>query len=144
VQSLENQVNQKKNEIISAIGKCLKLGAGVGLGLSIGVDVCDFVSAGAGIEYNLIDVSVDNGELSFSQTRSEGVDINVLGFPLVEKDSYSRGFPFDGSTGEWIRNDYDPNITIFSVGLYLFAGAYFYIGIDTIALTNELKKITIY
>ena len=136
--------NLTTNAKIKRVGEltvdCIDASVGVGLGLYGEANIADVVGLGGGINYNLVDFKLDDGELSVEQSYFMGLEASVLFVDVLQdtSESFSRKLSFSSPMPEFTPDGYNTNWTISSASVYLFGGASVYLGFDVISFCENI------
>ena len=134
---------QKAEQLLAAVLTNLEFSVGIGLGLYGETNALDFFGLGVGIQYNLIEVKVEDGDFSFQQSYNEGLSASVLFMDVLQNlnEGGSRKLTFASPMGEFIPDGYNKNWTILGGGAYFFMRGSVYLGFDMISFCEDIDAI---
>ena len=119
---------------------CVDASVGIGLGLYGEGNIGDVVGLGGGINHNLVEFKLNEGEFSIEQSYFMGIEGSVLFIDVLQdaNESGSRKLDFSSPMPKYVIDGYNTNWTIFSAGAYLFAGGSVYLGFDMIYFCENI------
>lgn len=113
-------IANKSARTVKAAYTSVEASAGVGLGLYAEANICDYVGVCFGINYNLLEIKLDDGSFSLEQSYFNGLGASMLFADILQdtNDSGSRKLVFSSPIDDFTPNEYNRNWTIFAAGAY--------------------------
>ncbi len=139
-------IANKTTRTAKAVYTNIEASAGLGLGLYGETEVLDVAGVSLGINYNLVELNLDDGVFSVQQSYYEGLGISFLFADIFQSgsESGSRKLTSSSAFEDFTLDDYNSNWTIYGMGAYFFMGGSVYLGFDVTSFLKEINAIYFY
>lgn len=140
---IENKHIRNVTKVLESAVRNIDAEVGIGLGLYGEIDDLDFLSASAGIRFDLISMGFSNGKFFCNESYFcglEGTILWVFDFD-VHSECQIRESSLAEKTGPW-RDDTSNDVWVINgAGAYFFGGARYHIGFDLISFCEDIDEI---
>ena len=138
---IQNETIRKVTQVTESVIRNFNAEAAIGLGFCGDVNILGF-NLELIMRYDLINVGYSSGEFYYNQEYFEGIDVTF--FVLLDYEFHSiheKRESWLTHVGPWEEDTSNDIWTFASAGLYIAGGGRYHIGLDVVALVEDLRQI---
>ena len=139
---IKNETIRKVTQVAESVIRNFNAEVAIGLGFCGNVNTLDLVDLEVGMRYDLINIGYSDGEFYCNQAYFDGMDGTIL--VVFDYDFHATHVNRESNVryvGPWEEDTSNDIWTFTGAGLYLAGGGRYHIGLDVIALVEDLRQI---